>query len=217
MKRTILTLLLTVAVVPLALASGLSKKYKTWDKSPESYFLTNSEKAQWKQVKTDADAQSFILDYKARRGPDFDKMLSEREAIADKYFSAGETKGSETLRGKVVIVFGPPSSIGKEKGTTGTKTDVSRMDNFSSGRGGVEMSSAGTSSPMSPHSNGAHTPDFTFSYDKDAAPKAIGKPFQIELKMYSNAEQEPEDARDFDAKVETMAQASIVPSAAKQP
>src|SRR5579864_2111106 len=84
---------------PLALAGGLSKKYKNWDKSPEAYFLTSDERAQWKKIQTDADAQNFILDYKAKRGPEFEKLLAERVAAADKYLSAGETKGSETLRG----------------------------------------------------------------------------------------------------------------------
>jgi GWxTD domain-containing protein len=209
-RKAILSLLLTVSAVSVAQASGLSKRYKNWDRSPEAYFLTNSEKTQWRQVKTDAEAQSFILDYKARRGPDFDKMLNEREAIADKYFSSGETKGSETLRGKVVIIFGPPSSIQRIKGNTGERPDVTRIDNFSSG--GPAMSSSGTAGPMSPHANAPQLPIFSFLYDKDAAPKAIGKPFQVELKMYSNAEQEPEDVRDMDAKVEAMAEASVMPS-----
>ena len=46
-------------------------------------------------------------------------MLADRIAVADKYFSSGETKGSETLRGKVVIVFGPPSSIEREAAPKG--------------------------------------------------------------------------------------------------
>ncbi len=222
MKSTILAVLVTISALPFASASGLSKKYKTWDKSPEAYFLTNAERTQWKQVKTDGDAQSFILDYKAKRGPDFDKMLADREAIADKYFSSGETKGSDTLRGKVVIVFGPPSSIEKGKGESGDKTDPVRVEGaMGGGRGaGPEISSAGTAGPMSPHANTAQTPMFTFVYNKESAPKPIGKPFRVELKMYSAAEQEPEDARDFDAKVEAMAEASIVtaePASGKQP
>ncbi|MGH9443560.1 MAG: GWxTD domain-containing protein, partial [Thermoanaerobaculia bacterium] len=196
----------------------LSKKYKNWDKSPEAYFLTKAERAQWKQVKTDADAQNFILDYKAKRGPEFPKMLEDRIAVADKYFSSGETKGSETLRGKVVIVLGPPSSIEKEKGESGNKTDVTRTDNFSSGRGGVEMSSAGTSSPMSPHANAPQTPVFTFVYNKETAPKPIGKAFRVELKMFTNADQEPEDPQGLEAAFEAMAEASIASSEpAKEP
>ncbi|MGH9442905.1 MAG: hypothetical protein ACRD16_11590, partial [Thermoanaerobaculia bacterium] len=65
MKKTVLMLVLILAAVPIAFGAVLSRKYKTWEKSPEAYFLTKTERAQWKQVKTDADAQNFILDYKA--------------------------------------------------------------------------------------------------------------------------------------------------------
>ncbi len=212
MKKSIFAVLLTVSVISVASASGLSKKYKSWDKSPEAYFLTDAERVEWKKVKTDAEAQSFVLDYKAKRGPDFEKMLSDRVAIADKYFSSGETKGSETLRGKVVIVFGPPSSIERGKGDAGNKTDVTRVDNYSSGGGGgPTMSSSGAAGPLSPHANAAQTPIFAFVYNKESAPKAIGKPFRVELKLFTEADQEPEDPQGLQAKFETMAEASIVP------
>lgn len=212
MKSLILAFLLVVSAIPLAFGAGLSKKYKTWEKSPEAYFLTESERSQFKDLKTDADAEKFIADYKAKRGPNFDKMLAERAAIADKYFSSGKTKGSETLRGKVVIVLGPPSSIERGKGQSGNKTDVTRVDSFSAGGGGgPEMSSSGTAGPMSPHAGSVKPPIFSFVYDKDAAPKAIGKPFRVELQMISESEQEPDDPRDLDSKFEAMAQASLAP------
>ena len=217
MKKTIIALVLILSAASLVFGSGLSKKYKTWDKSPESYFLTTSERDQWKKVKTDAEAQNFVLDYKAKRGPDFEKMLAERIAIADKYFSSGETKGSETLRGKVVIVFGPPSSIERGKGDAGNKTDATRVDNFSSGNGGVAMSSSGTAGPMSPHANAAQAPMFTFVYNKEAAPKAIGKAFRVELKLFTAADQEPEDPQGLDQKFEAMAEASILPPESANP
>ena len=69
MKKTVVSLALLLAA-SVVFADGLSKKYKVWDRSPEAYFLTSSEREQWKKVRTDADAQNFILDYKARRGPD---------------------------------------------------------------------------------------------------------------------------------------------------
>lgn len=214
MKRTILAFLLILSSVSLLFGAGLSKKYKNWEKSPEAYFLTSSERDQWKKVKTDADAQNFILDYKAKRGPDFEKTLAERVAVADKYFSSGETKGSETLRGKVIIVLGPPSSIEKGRGDTGNKTDATRVDNFSSGRGGVDSSSAGTAGPMSPHANAAQAPMFTFVYNKEAAPKPIGKAFRVELKLFTEADQEPEDPQGLDRMFETMSEASIAPAEA---
>ncbi len=204
---------LFLAVGPLA-GAGLSRKYKTWDKSPEAYFLTNAERARWKQVGTDADAQSFILDYKAKRGADFDKMLGEREAVADKYFSSGETKGSETLRGKVVILFGPPASIEKDAGSTwkgrADPSAIQAVANSNSRDSQPTISSAGTASPTSPHAAAVQTPLFTFVYDTEHAPKAIGKPFRAELKMYSAVDQEPADPRDLEAKFETVAEASVV-------
>src|SRR5437773_11909332 len=96
MRKWVLCLaaLLVMLAAPLS-AESLSKKYRFWDKSPEAYFLTTDERAQWKKVKVDADAEKFVADYLARRGPDFPAMLKERVAVADKYFSSGKTKGSE--------------------------------------------------------------------------------------------------------------------------
>jgi GWxTD domain-containing protein len=213
MKKSTVSLAFLLAA-SAAFAAGLSKKNKNWEKSPEAYFLTSSEREQWKKVKTDADAQNFILDYKARRGPDFEKMLNDRIAVADKYFSSGETKGSETLRGKVVIVFGPPSSIERAAAPKGgAKVDVAAIQAVSGSNGRDSqptISSAGTASPMGPGGSAVQTPVFTFVYDAEHAPKAIGKAFRVELKMFSEVDQEPADAHDFDAKVEAVGRASIL-------
>ncbi len=210
MKKTVVSLALLLAA-SVVFADGLSKKYKVWDRSPEAYFLTSSEREQWKKVRTDADAQNFILDYKARRGPDFEKMLADRIAVADKYFSSGETKGSETLRGKVVIVFGPPSSIEKEPRKEGkANADISRVNSVDAKGEGSALSNSGAPSPMGPHSTGAQTPVFTFIYDDEHAPKAIGKAFRAELKMYSETDQEPADPRDLEGKFDVVARGSIV-------
>ena len=217
MKKSAFSLAFLLAASTL-LAGGLSRKYKNWEKSPEAYFLTGAERAQWKQVKADADAQNFILDYKAKRGPDFEKMLADRIAIADKYFSSGETKGSETLRGKVVIVFGPPSSIEKEpRQPVKANADISRVNSVDAKGEGSALSNSGAPSPMGPHSTGAQTPLFTFVYDAEHAPKAIGKPFRAELKMYTDADQEPADPRDLDEKFEAVARASTVSTETPNP
>ena len=62
---------------------------------------------------------------------------------------------------------------------------------------------------MSPHANAAQTPMFTFVYNKESAPKPIGKAFRVELKLFTEADQEPEDPQGLEAKFETMAEASI--------
>jgi hypothetical protein len=55
-----------MALAGLALAAtSLAQltKYKDWDKGPEAYFLTSAERAEWKKVATDQDAEQFIALY----------------------------------------------------------------------------------------------------------------------------------------------------------
>ena len=198
-------LLFVAASLP---ADRLSTKYRSWDRSPEAYFLTSEERAQWKRIQVDADAEKFVADYLARRGPDFPAMLKERVAVADKYFSSGKIKGSETLRGKVIIVFGPPTAIDQSasKGTLGT------------GGVGDEAKYAGAGVP-NPYSNVgagaaglAHSEraeQFNFDYDKRQAPAAIGKPFRVEILLRSSSDQQPLDPQGLEEKFEAVAEASI--------
>jgi len=219
MKRTALLLALVMAA-PAAFGAGLSKQYKNWDSTPEAYFLTNAERAEWKKLKTDAEAQNFILDYKNKRGPDFDKMLKERVAVADKYFTSGETKGSTTLRGKVIIVFGPPSGIDQTKGGGGPRGVDPNAQGVAGGKdGGLTMSSGGASPIGSAPAAQASVqlPTMTFIYDAEHAPKAIGKPFKAEVNMVSATYQEPADPDDLNAKFEAVAEASTHPEAAPKP
>jgi GWxTD domain-containing protein len=181
MKRAAAVLVSITAIASGAIADGLSKQYKKWDRSPEAYFLTSAERAEWKKVKTDQEAQNFILDYKSKRGPEWQKTLNERIAAADKYFSAGEVKGSETLRGKIVIVFGPPSAVDRAdaKGKGGANSGVSPalQSLGGGGKGGagdesLAMSSGGAA-PMGTSPRHADSPSVTFVYDEAALPKPI--------------------------------------------
>jgi GWxTD domain-containing protein len=208
--RSLIRLSAFLLLIPASLsADRLSTKYRSWDKSPEAYFLTSEERMQWKGVRADAEAEKFVADYFARRGSDFPAMLKERIAAADKYFSSGKIKGSETLRGKVIILFGPPTSIGQtaSKGTLGT------------GGVGDEAQYAGTGVPH-PYSNVgagaaglAHSEraeQFNFDYDKRQAPAAIGKPFRVEILLRSGSDQQPLDPQGLEEKFEAVAKASIV-------
>ena len=60
--KRILAVALGLALSAAALAQF--SKYKDWDKTPEAYFLTPAERAEWKKVTSDADAETFIC------GPD---------------------------------------------------------------------------------------------------------------------------------------------------
>ena len=105
-------LLVVVAVLSLAVpAFAKLSKYRDWANSPEGYFMTKAERDQWSRVDSDTDAEKFIADFHARRPANFEKEVAERAANADKYLTIGKVKGSESLRGKVVILFGTPSSM----------------------------------------------------------------------------------------------------------
>ena len=205
--------LLTLAAFFVAaglVGEGLSAKYKDWAKSPEAYFLTADERAQWKNVKTDAEAETFVNAYYSKRSADLPATLKERIGVADKYFSEGKVKGSETLRGKVIILFGPPSKI--------ESADASG----SMGRAGTVDRGEVTSGVADPHSNvgpgvaglsgSSKDPLFSIVYDDKAAPKAIGKAFRVDLRMKGGGRQEAVKAEELEEEFEAVAKKSIVNS-----
>jgi GWxTD domain-containing protein len=91
------------------LADGLVK-FKGWDNSPQGYFMTKAEHQQWTAIKTDDEAQTFVDHFLASRGPGFASDVAARAEQADKHLTIDKTKlpGSKTLRGKLVILLGPP-------------------------------------------------------------------------------------------------------------
>ena len=206
MKNLGLSFLALLAASGLT-AGGLSPQFKDWPNSPEAYFLTAEEKTQWKNVKDDGQAKAFVERYYARRASDLPQVLKERIGVADKYFSAGKVKGSETLRGKVIILFGPPSELQQNAG------------NGSMGRAGTVDRANVSDGVPDPHGNvGPGTaglvvsekkPVFTFVYDAAHAPKSIGKAFRVELMMKTAAVQEAVKPEELEEKFETVARASI--------
>jgi GWxTD domain-containing protein len=108
------TRLLFVAAILLCstfvYADGLVK-FKGWDATPQSYFMTKAERKEWATIQNDEAAQKFVDSYLARRGPTFPAMLASRVAEADKHLTVGKQSGSMTLRGKLVILLGPPSGF----------------------------------------------------------------------------------------------------------
>jgi len=73
--------------------------------------MTRAERAQWAAIKSDADAQQFIEHFVASRGRDFEDEVATRASMADKYLTLGKTPGSKSIRGKVVILLGPPKAV----------------------------------------------------------------------------------------------------------
>src|SRR5512135_1680947 len=120
------------AVAGLALAaSALAQlsKYKDWDKSPEAYFLTSAERADWKNVKTDDEAEKFIAVYYAKRGGDaFKQEISRRIAAADQQFKMQRYKrGADSVRGRLLIVLGTPSRVSQSRAQEGPAVDTGTL------------------------------------------------------------------------------------------
>jgi GWxTD domain-containing protein len=106
----LVVLVLSVAIVTSAFAAG-PEGFKDWDNSPQGYFMTRAEHAEWSALKTPEEQQHFVDQFLAKRGPDFPAMVASRAAQADKHLTLGKLAGSRTLRGKLVILFGPPSGM----------------------------------------------------------------------------------------------------------
>ena len=181
--KSIRNLIVAAAVLSLAVpAFARLSKYKDWANSPEGYFMTRAERDQWSKVDSDADAEKFIADFHARRPANFEKDVADRAAMADQHLTIGKVKGSESLRGKVVILFGTPSSIDQSDQAI---TDPGHRDNpvvsgiysNASGAGGGG-SDRGNSDNLGGVGGGLATGkvvrNMTFHYSGDAA-KVVDK------------------------------------------
>jgi len=94
-----------------ALAADLGK-YKNWPKSPEGYFMTKADRAAWSGLETEADAEAFVRKFVAARGgAAFESEVAGRVKAADDHLSVAGDLASRSLRGKIVILLGPPSSF----------------------------------------------------------------------------------------------------------
>ncbi|HEY6929074.1 MAG TPA: GWxTD domain-containing protein [Thermoanaerobaculia bacterium] len=101
--------------IAAALHAQLSK-YKDWPKSPEADFLTQEEKTAWAALHTDEEAEKFIADYWAKRGGQrFKDEIARRIKAADEQFRSTRQKGSQSARGRVLIVLGAPSRVTTER------------------------------------------------------------------------------------------------------
>ena len=111
--------------------------------------MTGAERAEWAVLDSDAGAEKFIAEFRARRPDHFRKEVAERAKNADKYLSFGKARGSQTLRGKIVILLGPPTSMDFEDEvlTTQAKRDSPTVAGFidNMNAGNTVGSSASTS------------------------------------------------------------------------
>lgn len=212
-KRLIAPFFLLLLALP---AFAHLSKYKDWAKSPEGYFMTRAERAEWAKVDTDADAEKFIAAFLARRPDNFEKEVADRAANADKYLTVEKTPGSKSLRGKVVILLGPPTAIDTSylTRTTSSKRDnpvvASAMSNFSSPGGTENLSDGKVMQDMSTQ-NAIRIQHFNYqgAIAKVADRKSIDISIEIESTTGKDRLASQSEASDLDAIFEAVAQSWI--------
>lgn len=123
--RRISSLAVAIAFLAVPLFAGADLgSYNDWPDSPQGYFLTKAEREQWAKLTTEAEAAKFVEEFIARRGPDFTAEVKKRAEMADKYLTLGKIPASKTLRGKLIVLFGPPSGLSvTDRTDTSTKRD----------------------------------------------------------------------------------------------
>lgn len=195
MKR----LLIALAVVALA-APAFAKlsKYKGWENSPQGYFMTRAERDQWSKLDSDADAEKFIADFLAKRPANFEKEVADRAANADKYLTVDKTPGSKSIRGKVVILLGPPTGMDVTEKTVANseKRDnpivaglMSNMNASESGGGGggrAGGAGGGNNSLGSSMSTAALVRIIHFNYQGAVAKTADRKQIDVSVEVDPN-------------------------------
>jgi GWxTD domain-containing protein len=149
--------------------------YKDWDESPAGYFMTKAEREEFSHLTSEADAAKFVETFLARRDATFPAEVKKRAEQADKYLTLGKLQGSKTLRGKVIVLMGPPTGMNvASQAKTNTKRDSPAMagalSNIGPSGGGGRNTEAGS---MSGSSIGTSTEvrTFTITYDGAAAKK----------------------------------------------
>lgn len=127
MRRISILAVAAVFAVSSLFAANLGR-FQDWDESPEGYFMTKAEREQWAQVTSEGDAAKFVEAFLAKRDAGFPAEVKKRAEQADKYLTIGKVKGSKSLRGKVIVLMGPPSGLSVSSQTkTETKRDSPAM------------------------------------------------------------------------------------------
>jgi len=191
MKSRLLLSIAVVALVVPALFAGSLEKYKNWPNSPQGYFMTAAERADWKaNVKTDAEAEEFVKKFLARRDAGFAADVATRAEMADKHLTVAGRAGSLTTRGKIVILLGPPSSFSitdrPVKGNIAGTADMYANIGSGDGSGGRSLSPAVGDMAQAAANRGMSEnllKDYTFVYAGDKLPVKQSKDLSVVVEV----------------------------------
>lgn len=179
------------ALVTTSLFAANLGKYKDWPNSPQGYFMTKADRAEWSKLNSEADAEQFVNKFVASRGANFAADVEAAAKAADDHLSVGKAQGSRTLRGKIVIVLGPPASFSiaqrKDNGMHSATLSGAQNAAGGGGRGGgasvatspADIADAITNSEMSVR----YVNDYTFTYAKDKLPGKVDKDLVIKIEV----------------------------------
>jgi GWxTD domain-containing protein len=114
--------LIAALLLSLSLSASAAEDVTKWNKTPEAYYMTPAERAEWTRVASPEDARTFIDEFRRRRGEQFLKDVRTRIDLADGQFKLDKTPGSQTPRGRVWILIGSPSRSTTSRGTQNTRS-----------------------------------------------------------------------------------------------
>jgi GWxTD domain-containing protein len=179
MKR-IVTMAAVAMFAAVSLFAAGRGQYEEWGDSPEAYFMTKSERDAWAQVRTEADAQKFIDEFVGKREAGFREEVKKRAANADKYLTIGKLPGSKTLRGKLIVLFGPPSGLNVAERTKSSVTRTSpeaagALSNAGSSSGGGKGGSDDVTNLGNTMGTASQIRTYTISFPKEVATRVDRK------------------------------------------
>jgi hypothetical protein len=166
--RVILVAIAFIASVALAANLG---KYNDWPNSPQGYFMTRSERAQWAKLTSEAEAGEFVNKLIISRGPDFVEQVADAAKAADEHLTVAKRDGSKTLRGRIVILLGPPSAFSISDGGR-PKESTDKLSSHAAVWRPQTVHVSGETVPSS-ELRKKFTSDYTFVYAREVLP---GKP-----------------------------------------
>jgi GWxTD domain-containing protein len=118
LMRTTLIFVMAAFLTAGVAEAQLSAEYKNWADGPVRHLMTAEEKTEWKNVRSDAEAEAFIALFWARRDPtpatpenEWRDEFEVRVALADQHFSLRRQPGSLSDRGRVLILLGTPFNV----------------------------------------------------------------------------------------------------------
>lgn len=188
--RTAVVVCALAAVCSAAFAADLGK-YKSWPNSPQGYFMTKADRAEWSKLQTEADAEQFIAKFVASRGASFASDVADATKAADDHLTVGGTLGSRTLRGKIVILLGPPASFSiSQKETKNNSSTANTALNAANG-GGAKGGGGAIGLSASDMIDASYQSDmsrrlvhiYNFSYAKDKLPGHPSKDVVINVEV----------------------------------